>query len=214
MVENSAKVQDLELAVEELRAQLAELIQAKKDDEAEVLEKFRKLLNEKKVKIRQQQRLIVAAAAAGGKRDPVVKSEPEPSQPAAKGRRAAGPSRVTKRKAAVALKDDSSESDEGFERMDMDPEAAEEPADSDEQTTTEDEDEATASEADDEPEPPVKPPRAPARSRRPDKGETKPEAPPKIPPKRELPFVNKKAGKPPPAVASPVGSETESDDEL
>ncbi len=56
----NAKAQELENAVKELKDQLEELIEAKKADESELLVKFRDLLNEKKVKIREQQRLLMA----------------------------------------------------------------------------------------------------------------------------------------------------------
>ena len=56
-----AKVQTVEDSLKELKDQLDELIKTKEEDETELLEKFRDLLNEKKVKIRQQQRLLASA---------------------------------------------------------------------------------------------------------------------------------------------------------
>lgn len=51
----------------ELQEQLDEFIKAKADSERELLEKFRLLLNSKKLKIRDQQRLLASA-----KIDPVA----------------------------------------------------------------------------------------------------------------------------------------------
>lgn len=53
-----AKAQELEQAVSALSSQLEELINAKRDHEAALLDKFRLLLNEKKAKIREQQDII------------------------------------------------------------------------------------------------------------------------------------------------------------
>lgn len=225
---NSAKVQELSQTVDELRTQLSELIQAKEDDEAELLEKFRDLLNEKKVKIRQQQRIIASAASNG---NPMARSQPsQPSQPSLAAQRperthAPRPSRASKRKAAAAV-EDQSDSDDGFERMDAVEDSGKaavaevgSDAETNQQTT---EDEATASGAEDEAEMPAE--AVPARSA----GGTRMHQPPagntrqqtavakneEPPPKRDLPFANKKAAKPSLAQAAPVGSDTESDDEL
>ena len=46
------QVQGLDKSVEALKKQLDELIAAKRSDEAELLDKFQKLLNEKKRKVR------------------------------------------------------------------------------------------------------------------------------------------------------------------
>ena len=66
------KVEDLSLkyyeqgkVIEKLSQQLEELIEAKRDHETSMLEKFQELLNSKKLKIRDQQRLL-----AGAKVDP------------------------------------------------------------------------------------------------------------------------------------------------
>ncbi|KAK1832741.1 hypothetical protein QBC39DRAFT_67184 [Podospora conica] len=55
---SAARAQEQETQIAELRAQLAELTDAKKRRETELLEKFCVLLNEKKVKIREQQTLL------------------------------------------------------------------------------------------------------------------------------------------------------------
>ncbi|KAG6009281.1 hypothetical protein E4U21_002885 [Claviceps maximensis] len=56
--ESVTKLNGIQATVEDLKLQLDELIQAKKEDELALLQKFKNLLNEKKVKIRQQQALI------------------------------------------------------------------------------------------------------------------------------------------------------------
>ncbi|KAL8387533.1 hypothetical protein RB595_009839 [Gaeumannomyces hyphopodioides] len=53
-----ARAQELEQAVSALSSQLEELINAKRDHEATLLDKFRLLLNEKKAKIREQEDII------------------------------------------------------------------------------------------------------------------------------------------------------------
>lgn len=62
------KVEDLSLkhdeqgkAIEKLNQQLEELIEAKREHEASLLEKFQELLNSKKLKIRDQQRILAGA---------------------------------------------------------------------------------------------------------------------------------------------------------
>nr|XP_036585951.1 mitotic apparatus protein p62-like protein [Colletotrichum truncatum]KAF6796142.1 mitotic apparatus protein p62-like protein [Colletotrichum truncatum] len=215
----TAKASQLEETVRELKAQLDELVAAKEADESELLEKFRDLLNEKKVKIRQQQR-ILASASVDPERlaSPAVKQEDpaqEPNLSSSGTVRAAGKSRATKRKAAPAPVDDD-DSDEEFEKMDVD--AAMEPAPelSDQQRdTTEDEDE-TASEEEEDGDSPVEvppakqaPPKKSAQSHEKPGPATK-EAPP---PKRALPFARKKQAPAKPS-PPPADSETESDDEL
>ncbi|RYP09855.1 hypothetical protein DL764_000989 [Monosporascus ibericus] len=90
----AARAGALESSVAELKAQLRELIRAREDDEAQLLEKFRDLLNEKKVKIRQQQRLLAAANVDPAKLARVAAAD------ATARKRAAGASRAGKRKAA------------------------------------------------------------------------------------------------------------------
>lgn len=208
LARESEKVTKLEKDVEDLQTQLNEFIEAKKADEAGLMEKFRDLLNEKKVKIREQQRLLSSAprarspqeekevAPAEG-RSPDIKIEDE-----ARGHRPV-PSRRSKRK-TVTPKEDSS--DDEFEKMEVDEQNDAPARNSDDDRTTEmgsDED-VTASE-DDEGEPPT----TRAGASQSTSGERN-EAPP---PKRELPFATKKNAKantPP----KPAESETESDDEL
>lgn len=206
----TAKASKLEESVRELKAQLDELVAAKEADESELLEKFRDLLNEKKVKIRQQQKLLASASVEPEKLAQVQQS----SQAAVRGH-AAAKSRPGKRKTAPAAVDDADSSEESDGKMDVD-EVKEQAADlSDQQRDTTDDEDETASEDDgEEPTAPapskhtrsqVSPPSKPKAAAAP----AKKEAPPA---KRELPFARKKAA--PKAPPPPAGSETESDDEL
>ena len=107
-----ARAQDLESRVKQLRDQLDELTRAKKAGETEMLEKVCILLNEKKVKIREQQRLLSTASVNPSK----LTSLPAdlPTSP----KRVPKASRASKRKAPA--RDASDDSDDGFEKMDVD----------------------------------------------------------------------------------------------
>ncbi|OHE99242.1 hypothetical protein CORC01_05523 [Colletotrichum orchidophilum] len=209
LASTTAKANKLEDSVRELKAQIDELVAAKEADESELLEKFRDLLNEKKLKIRQQQKLLASASV-----EPEKLAQVQSSQAAAKGHVAAK-SRPGKRKTAPAPVGDADSSEESEDKMDVD-EAKEQAADeSDQQRDTTEDDDETASENEDEESaapthsqqtrsrvsPPPKPKAAAAPAKK--------EAPPA---KRELPFARKKAA--PKAPPPPAGSETESDDEL
>ncbi|RCI17154.1 hypothetical protein L249_2362 [Ophiocordyceps polyrhachis-furcata BCC 54312] len=61
----AVKAEDQEAELVDLRAQLEALMQAKKEDEAALLLKFRDLLNEKKIKIREQQAIIASLPRPG-----------------------------------------------------------------------------------------------------------------------------------------------------
>ncbi|KAG8419068.1 hypothetical protein J3459_011562 [Metarhizium acridum] len=167
---SDAQVRDLQTSVDELRSQLDELVAAKQEDEAVVLQKFRDLLNEKKVKIREQQKIITELSANGAHRGEA--GEVEQVQTVKRGKKA------PKRK-AQAVENESPEED-------VDMTAKDEPEDEDAESTTEatasvanedeDEDEdmgGTVGEAVREPSPPQK----------------KRDAPP---PPRALPFQKKK----------------------
>ncbi|KAK0651349.1 hypothetical protein B0T16DRAFT_386796 [Cercophora newfieldiana] len=128
LAEETAKLADLETHVLHLRNQLDQLNLTKKADEDEMLEKFCLLLNEKKVKIREQQRLLSAAmvdparvAAVVATRPPDT-SAPTSSAPPSSARDGRGrvpkPSRPAKRKPRQAVSSD--DSDDGFEKMDVD----------------------------------------------------------------------------------------------
>lgn len=204
-----AKVTDLEARITELRNQLDELTQAKKDRESEILEKFCDILNEKKVKIREQQRLL-AAARPGSSGHAISARVAQVASNQAD--RKAAPSRRAKRKALEDVSGGgSSDSDDGFarpvsdaDRMDIDtPEPAKVSAEGEDRQTTDDD--ATGSEPDDD-EPdddePIPPPRA-----QPRKPAAKKDGAP--PTRHDLRNTTKKEATPPP------GSETDSgDDEL
>ena len=219
LAEATAKVDELEQSVAALKTQLDELIKAKEADETALLEKFRNLLNEKKVKIRQQHKIIASASL-----DEKKLAEVEASQGSAKWHNAE-PSRASKRKAAAVVEDESS--DDGFEKMEVDqqPVTAPEPGSDDETTDAGTE---TASEEEEEMDDSAsvarsmeKPPAANTRQKAPaapapaPKGKGKAEAKEEPPAKRELPFAMKKGAKAAAKSAPPPrGSETESDDEL
>ena len=200
LAEQRAKAQNLENEITELKAQLDELIEAKKAEDAELLEKFRDLLNQKKVKIREQQRVLATASINPEK----LAASQAASQKEAKSR-APRPSRASKRKAAAVPIDESD--DDGFEAMDVDKIKKESSSDSEQggrTTDAETDADATASEDEAYEEAPA----------------MKPVAVEQPPPTRELPFATKKSKEPParvapqPSTSTAVGSETESDDEL
>lgn len=201
-----------------------------------MLHKFRDLLNEKKIKIREQQKIIATASvdAAG-----VESEKPSPEPPRGK-ERVAGKSRPSKRKAPAQDAEEDGESSDGFEKMDVSPAAQEQKGTaaqlSDEERQTSGGETETASEEDEqgdddedmegEEQPRKAKPatRAAAQSSASQSqsrsqstsqstASKKGEEPPA---KRELPFGRKRAEPPkkeaPPAQAE--GSETESDDEL
>lgn len=202
----SRKAEQLESEVADHKAQLEELLKAKDEDETALLLKFRDLLNEKKVKIREQQKIIASnpTTVAAASPPPVSQTAlPERSRKAAK-------SRPTKRKAPVAVAEEDS-SDDGFEAMEVDKAIKNEPEETDKGTDTD----GTASTASDEDEAAgesASGANTAASSQRPKSPPKKVAAQP--PPKRSLPFTKEK--RKPAVTAAPAGgeSETESDDEL
>ena len=105
----SARYDEQSKTIQKLNEQLEDLIQSKKTHENALLEKFRELLNTKKLKIRDQQRLL-----AGAKVDPKQAARFQSARETTK-EHTAKASRAGKRKADV--KADESESEEGsFER--------------------------------------------------------------------------------------------------
>ncbi|EJT73513.1 hypothetical protein GGTG_10350 [Gaeumannomyces tritici R3-111a-1] len=81
LVSVRAKTQELEQAVSALSSQLEELMNAKRDHEAALLDKFRLLLNEKKARIREQQDIIRSGNLGPDALAPVQSSpEHSPSQ--------------------------------------------------------------------------------------------------------------------------------------
>jgi hypothetical protein len=211
-VRGALKDRDEEIA--KLKESLEELVKLKNENEAQLLEKFSLLLNEKKLKIRDQQRLLSTSNV-----DPTKLEEVEQSRLAIRAH-SAGPSRKGKRKAGEDTENSDDESD-GFEKMDVDKEVPNEvPNDSEEDRQTPDE--STADEASDDDEPPAAPPtRKPANDTKMSSNNSAPDwkassstAPPEQiapPPKRELPFAKKPAVSAKPAPVD--GSETESDDD-
>ncbi|KAK0122403.1 hypothetical protein ONS95_010641 [Cadophora gregata] len=205
---SNLKLDEKDAQIKKLEVALAELVQLKNDNDTQLLEKFSLLLNEKKLKIRDQQRLLQSSNV-----DPTQVAELEEARSRS---RSAGPSRKGKRKAGAVEE----ESDDGFEKMDVDNKPTTEDSDQEPAKNLDDStaDEETADEASEDDHEPAAPPpkrKTPAKqeqnSSQASSSKTLQELEP--PPKRELPFAKKppaKAPAPPPA----AGSETESDDEL
>ncbi|KJZ80372.1 hypothetical protein HIM_00222 [Hirsutella minnesotensis 3608] len=201
------RVQALESELSSLKTQLDELVQAKQDDEAALLLKFRDLLNEKKVKIREQQKLIAASSPAG---NDAASSDQQPgSQPTSQD---AAPPRGRKRKAPPRKADDGPQGDVDEAMEDVVSEPGLENTDPGNTT------DGTASMADDsERDGPAESEMirdgdssGPARQ-----GSSEKERVPAArktgqdpPPRRDLPFANKRTAAP------SAAEDTESDDEL
>ncbi|KPM37210.1 hypothetical protein AK830_g9339 [Neonectria ditissima] len=222
VVDLTAQSHASEAAVAQLRSQLEELIQAKDEDEAALLRKFRDLLNEKKVKIREQQRVLAAgsfnASHPGSSQPSQAKKESEPNAPA-KSARKAGQSRTTKRKTPASKRvEEESDDDAPIQAMDVDIKQELEDTDPGETTdatasVTSDDDEDGNTNDDSEGDPPLKTSKTAYMSRpEPQEAPTK-KATREPPPRRDLPF-NSKPTKSTPAPAAPGDSETDSDDEL
>ncbi|SPO05746.1 uncharacterized protein DNG_08433 [Cephalotrichum gorgonifer] len=209
-----------EKEIENLQSQLNEFIEAKKADEAGLMEKFRDLLNEKKVKIREQQRLLASAplghvekqeqdVAASGVGGSDIKIEEEEEE-GVRGHKAL-PSRRSKRK-TVAPEEDSS--DDAFETMEVDEEKGVQRDSEDNQTTdTGSDGDVTASE-DDSDGPSAATKVVASESKAEKEGGKRIEAPP---PPRELPFAGRRGAKPkakPKPPPQTPENDTESDDEL
>ncbi|KAI1472048.1 uncharacterized protein F4812DRAFT_456145 [Daldinia caldariorum] len=209
------KIQSLENSLGELKDQLDELIKAKDDDETQLLEKFRDLINEKKVKIRQQQRLLASASV-----DPEKLANVHANQSTRK--HVPKPSRASKRK----VKEEESSDDE-FEKMDVkeDGNGSAQPDMEEDQGDTTAGETASGADTDEDPAPPpIKSQRnqaaVPTRNTRAsasveeDSGsEGSQEKSKPLPPPRRLPFMKNRG------LAAPTSEridedETESDDEL
>ncbi|KAJ4316424.1 hypothetical protein N0V84_007861 [Fusarium piperis] len=211
----TVKSADSEAAVAQLQSQLEELLRAKDEDETVLLRKFRDLLNEKKVKIREQQQVLASTtfnasipghSQPSGSVEPKVE-EPEPKQPK-KPARKAGKSRASKRKAPTSKMVEESE-EEDVQPMDVD--IKQEPEDTDPGITTE----ATASVSSDDEDDAGALSSSPQQKDTSDPAAPQEEAPTQVsqaPPRRELPFsLRKKSAK---SAPPPAGSDTDSDDEL
>lgn len=189
----------------DLRAQLDELLQAKQDDEASLLLKFRDLLNEKKVKIREQQKIIAASS------EDSAFSQPQEAGDDRAAHRPAS-SRPAKRKAATenVVGEPQDDGDQAME----DAAVKSEPGDTEPGSPSDD----TASVGDDQdhdgpPESGATRDVEPGQPRSTTGIRGRQEAPQKTtrapPPRRSLPFANKQSNTQPSRDA-----ETESDDEL
>ncbi|KAI3320703.1 hypothetical protein HD806DRAFT_538153 [Xylariaceae sp. AK1471] len=228
----TAKIEALEQSVNELKAQLDDFIATKQEEETQMLEKFRDLLNEKKLKIRQQQRLLAAA-----KVDPETLANIGGSE-----HRDAGPSRSGKRKAPVKVKEEADESEDGFEKMDVDKENSELDSDVDENQQLSTDNDAATSDPDSDSEPPTiaevrerkKPVSPPGRSAKSAASGSKPSRNTRavtqkqaasatsdsedeadaLPPPRNLPFMRGKKAPPPPKPVDDDETQSDEDSEL
>ncbi|KAM0343716.1 hypothetical protein ACHAPU_008307 [Fusarium lateritium] len=217
----SVRSSEAETAVTQLQSQLEELIKAKDQDETALLRKFRDLLNEKKIKIREQQQalaLLSTNPSMAGQSQPSQAVEVEVEQPKPrKPTRQAGKSRASKRKTPASRRVEESDDDDAaapaaVDTMDVDiKQEAEEtdPGDTTEATASVDseEDDNTGNEDAGV---------VHSGSSQQNGALASKKSPPKEvqepPPPRALPFTAKKPVKSTPALAA--GSETESDDEL
>lgn len=206
MAELKARLKAKEAEAEKVNEQLAQLVKIKNDHENDMIEKFSLLLNEKKLKIRDQQRLLASANVDPSKAAAVEQSrEPGP----------AGPSKARKRKAGQVAKDDS-DSDDGFENMDVDGQEERTDSEGDTRQTPDRESTADAESEDEAPRPPTRTPVSDTKATE-SSATAEGSGAEVLPPKRELPFSKKPASKKAaPKKAAPTGdSETESDnDEL
>ncbi|UNI20044.1 hypothetical protein JDV02_006172 [Purpureocillium takamizusanense] len=192
-----SKNRELETTVTELQSQLDDLVQAKQDDETALLQKFRDLLNEKKVKIREQQKIIASSSFDGGR--PTSQPPQQEDQPA----RRAAPSRPAKRKAGASNNAEDGEADGVVDMI------KEELEDTDPGETSE----GTASTASVDDEDAAEPEAAREGGKRGGKRQKTPpkkkvQDPPPAP--RSLPFATRRASARAPAAAN----DTDSDDEL
>ncbi|TLS23206.1 uncharacterized protein PpBr36_06287 [Pyricularia pennisetigena] len=229
-----AKAEECEQAVSELTKQLEELVQAKAEHEAALLNKFRLLLNEKKAKIREQHDVIKSGGLNsttlatssqldckddGGK---VEENDDRDATSLAKSARRPPVARKSKRKAPAA--DLSSDSDDEVDAMDVDlpKQGGGDHGNSsgDEKQTSDEDDQATASEPDDISPTANDQAKSPGRGMAATASVTAAPAP-SSPTTRQASAgkpIATRARKPPPSKASAAykddGSETESDDEL
>lgn len=211
----AVKSTEANAAVAQLQSQLEDMIKAKCEDETLLLRRFRDLLNEKKIKIREQQQALAALAAnpsMAGQSQPSQAVTVEVEQPKQKTKskqryRQAAKSRPAKRKAPATRRVEESEDDAGVDTMDVD--VKREPEDTDPGNTTE----ATASvDSNDEDDVVIQLKTSQqiygSTSVAASQEKVSAKAAEKPPPPRALPFATKKTA------PTPAGDETESDDEL
>ncbi|ELQ43392.1 hypothetical protein MCOR02_008528 [Pyricularia oryzae] len=228
-----AKAEECEQAVSELTKQLDRLVQAKAEHEAALLDKFRLLLNEKKAKIREQHDVIKSGGinstthATSNQPDSeddegkVEEYNDRDAKSLAKTARRPPVARKPKRKAPAA--DLSTDSDDGFDVMDVDQPKQDDGdhgnSSGDEKQTSDEDDQATASESE------IISPAANDQAKSSGQGKaaaaSATAAPAPSPPTTRQASVGKpiatRARKPPPKASAAYkddGSETESDDEL
>ncbi|KLU83450.1 hypothetical protein MAPG_02510 [Magnaporthiopsis poae ATCC 64411] len=222
-----AKAQELEQAVSALSGQLEELINAKRDHEATLLDKFRLLLNEKKAKIREQQDIIRHANLDADALAPAQSSSDHGPNRA----RAPGSSRRSKRKTPAdqsGSREGDGNNDDSPQEMEVDSPPETELKEnnsvdgSEDQQTTDGDSDATESEPDDlavdqEKTDDRKQKQGDSSNAQEAKRLLKSPSPP--PPRHTNPMATRsqrsayKAPIKPPALAH-AGSETDSDDEL
>ncbi|EAW14664.1 uncharacterized protein ACLA_000750 [Aspergillus clavatus NRRL 1] len=100
--------------IKQLSKQLKELVDAKSQHDEQLMACFVQLLNGKKLKIRSQQRLLAAAEMDPRKISEIQETMSGKRHPSRRN------ARITKRSVAEMTENDS-ESDDGFEKMDVDP---------------------------------------------------------------------------------------------
>jgi len=209
-----SSLKDKDEQIRKLEESFAELVALKNGHEKSLLEKFSLLLNEKKLKIRDQQRLLASSNV-----DPAKVEALEAARRDSRSR-SAGPSRKGKRK--VGTQENSEDSDDGFEKMDVDekiPPQVEDSEDEEQGRRTPDADSTaddTASE-DEAPPPPPPPAKSTINSEISSKN-TKAGRAPTSSAQDDVPLSNRELPSrnpaPPPKPAPTLdGSETESDDD-
>lgn len=204
--------------LEKLNQQLEDLISAKKTHEETLLQKFRDLLNAKKLKIRDQQRLLAGATV-----DPNHAAKIQNARSAASNAKSHTPtaSRAGKRKAKpdAATATESSEEDDSFEPKAPTQKKKEQELDgniSEQAATPEASDDATEDESDNDdddddldsaPQPsilPTKPQPGSAQDEKPENQEMQTD---ELPPTRQLPFEKPDIGGGREQVSQPAGAE-------
>ncbi|RFU81740.1 dna double-strand break repair and vj recombination xrcc4 [Trichoderma arundinaceum] len=212
LAEAAAHAKELETTVAELKAQLDELVTAKQEDETTLLLKFRDLLNEKKVKIREQQKVLAAGPLLSSQSASQRLSQPLDSEPS----HTPAPSRPRKRKvqAVVSSSNEPDENEMEVDKIKIEPQDSE-PEDTAEDTASGGSDDDDGNEDEDEDDSNGRGSTSGSGVGNSSKAAPKGPQPPKKkaedpPPPRSLPFTRKAAA----AKAPAAGNETESDDEL
>ncbi|KAJ5718724.1 hypothetical protein N7488_004370 [Penicillium malachiteum] len=195
-IELSDRCRVADETIQKLKEQLDDLIKAKVQHESNLIANFAQLLNEKKLKIRNQQRLLSAATV-----DPTKVAEIQAHSVQS---HAAKEDEHLPKRGAENLGDTDDESDDGFEKMEVDQGRS---GNSLEDRDTEDEDENGGTTTDDDSDGSMQDEVPPRKSQeqgndKPRRSNTKEVTPP---PRRELPFTRRKPAAQPEAI--PVQSE-------